>query len=188
MGPSSERAWDELSALLRDAAAGGQTTDWFAKRLLPIVETYGWSDWIDPENKFAFKRRAQGVHRCVWTESTAAKQYAQIRARGYRFWIYRSEDSARFCPPEHHALHGLCLPSGHPFWQRWAPPNTFGCVCKLRGADTHDFARRMAGDPDKPLPDWWNDPGRGPDPAYWGDRRPDLREIVAAALADRMPW
>jgi hypothetical protein len=47
-------------------------------------------------------------------------------------------------------------------------------------------AARLGGFPDRELPDWWNDPERGPEKAFFGFRRPDLKRIVRAALDDEV--
>ena len=180
-GPGPE-AWDDLDALLRDAFALGQNFGWFDKRLCLLVESHGWDGWISPTDKKGFRQRAQFVYRVDATIRYHAFRWEQLRKSQHGLWVYHLGNNLPVCPAEHRAFDGIALPPEHAFWSVWYPPNTYNCGCYVSGAGNPRSARRLGGDPDKPLPGWWDDPALGPDPAFVGLRRPDHREILAAAL------
>lgn len=63
---------------------------------------------------------------------------------------YRARDDAR-TRPGHKALDGVRYPRNHRFWRRFAPPNGWGCRCKLVpiyvGSDRARI-KRFSGTPD----------------------------------------
>lgn len=85
-----------------------------------------------------------------------AKRIAQLHEGGFSLWVYRCHDSLS-CPDSHAAFDGVVLPPDHPFWALWVPPHKGRCSCGVYGARSDRSARRLGGDPDKPLPTWWED-------------------------------
>jgi hypothetical protein len=59
--------------------------------------------------------------------------------------------------PLHLAWNGLTLPPDHAFWKTHYPPNGWGCRCYVLGANSESGARRLDGDPDKPIDPSWNE-------------------------------
>lgn len=86
----------------------------------------------------------------------------RLQASGQRFWVYHSADGFN-CPDHHLALDGIVLPPEHPFWARWFPPHYARCGCHVSAAHLASLVPRLGGDPEKPLPDWWDkvDPAEG---------------------------
>lgn len=176
--------WDALEDLLRRSRNAGFDTLFNAVR--DFLGEVGWGGWSDPADKFALRRRILFVHQSLTSIEHMEVRAAQLREAHYRLWIYRANAGPPECPARHYALDGIVLPPAHPFWQLWDPPNGWVCRCAIRGADSEAGAYRKGGDPDKPLPDWWADPGEALPPDFHGRNRPDLRAIVAKALAEPM--
>jgi hypothetical protein len=104
--------------------------------------------------------------------SYSAGRFAQLTDAGYQFWVRRHSGSLD-PRPEHLAWDGLVLPAGHPFIETHATPDDWGCDCNWSGARSRAQARRLGGDPDKGLPDGWDqiDPKTGAPPGVgrgWG--------------------
>jgi hypothetical protein len=94
--------------------------------------------------------------------SYAAGRYAQLVEAGFPLWVYRHGASLE--PREQHlAWDGLILPPDHPFWATHAPPNGWGCSCRIFGARSIAGAKMLGGKPDLKLPDNWQaiDPRTG---------------------------
>lgn len=87
-------------------------------------------------------------------ETFKVQRLAQLREGGFTLWVYRAYDPIS-CPESHAAFNGVVLPPDHPFWDRWRPPHQGKCHCGIAGARLSRFARRLGGDPDKALPNWW---------------------------------
>lgn len=81
------------------------------------------------------------------------RRYQQLVEGGFTLWVYRSFHDG--CPACHYELDGLCLPPDHPFWGVWYPYHGSDCTCYVSGARNLRGARRLGGDPDKCLPEWW---------------------------------
>lgn len=72
----------------------------------------------------------------VWERAQATKDLRP-------YFIYELGPS-RNHRPEHLALKGLILPVDDPFWDKWLPPNGWGCKCRVRQI-TEAEARRLGG-------------------------------------------
>lgn len=86
----------------------------------------------------------------------------QLIEGDFGYWVFRVGDPLS-CPAAHIELDGLALPPDHPFWTRFAAPVSSRCRCYVVGARNERGIRRLGGDPDKTLPDWWQvvDPASG---------------------------
>lgn len=151
--------------------------DWrFEKELRAFAEREGW-DWMPLDDKRRFRRWSLVLLKAGGSLAFNAHRRDQLDAEGgAALWIYK-RGSGRGCPSEHDDLDGIVLPRDHPFWQRYMPPNGFDCGCSILAARSERFARRLGGDPDKPLPDWWTE-GRGIEDGFEGRNMPDLLEVI----------
>ena len=152
---------DILASLQRIQAEGG-TIDDFRKDWKAIVEKHGWHGWTGEGTAKGEAWRTRVVFQTNMAVSRAAGRLAQLRDGNFPFWVYLHGGSRE--PRLHHlALHGIALPPDHPFWQKWYAPNGWGCSCRVRGARSAGGVRRLGGDPDKQLPDFWDrmDPKTG---------------------------
>jgi hypothetical protein len=181
--PLSTESLALLQALVEETIAKGQTLDWFVRQIRDRGEPLGWHEAFQYSHVSARFRRSGRVlsacHRIVYSN----KRHVQLQDGAYDYWIYRFGDD-RHCPAHHQLLDGLPLEPQHPFWQLWAPPNSLLCSCGVDGARSIAGIRRMGGDPEKTLPQWWSEPAMGPDRDYVGYARPCFERIVERALED----
>lgn len=147
----------------------------FEKALRNFAESEGW-DWMPLDDKRRFHRWATVILRRGSRFAFVRERRAQLDNNGFAWWVYRSGDVRR-CPPEHAALDGIVLPPHHDFWARYMPPNSFDCGCCVHGTHLPGGTRRLGGDPDKPLPDWWR-AGRGIEGGFEGREMPDLFKVI----------
>lgn len=152
----------DVFAALNRAAAEGTTLETFRKDWRAIVEKHGWHGWTGEGSKKGEAWRTRVVFQTNMAVSRAAGRLAQLRDGNFPLWVYLHGGS-REPRPRHLAMHGIALPPDHPFWKKWYAPNGWGCTCWVAGARSPAGVRRLGGDPDKKLPDWWDqtDPKTG---------------------------
>jgi hypothetical protein len=153
----------DLAAAVDRTITEGKSLDAFRKDFRAIVERNGWHGWTGEGTKKGEAWRTRVIYQTNALSSYNAGRYAQLREGGFDLWIYRHNDSVLRPRPQHLAWNGLTLPPAHEFWRTHSPQNAFGCKCFVVGARSARGARRLGGDPDKPLPDDWNaiDPKTG---------------------------
>lgn len=152
----------DLAAAVEKAIADGTTLDTFRRDFREIVERRGWHGWTGEGTAKGEAWRTRVIYRTNVATSYAAGRRAQLVAGDFRWWIYRHGGS-REPRLQHLAWDGLALPPDHPFWASHAPPNGWGCSCRIFGARSEAGIRRVGGDPDKRLPEDWaaRDPRTG---------------------------
>jgi hypothetical protein len=152
----------DLAAAVDRAVAEGTSLEEFRRDFRRIVEERGWHGWTGEGTKRGEAWRTRVIYRTNLATSYAAGRMAQLVEGGFAFWVYRHGGSRE--PREIHlSWNGLVLPPDHPFWQTHAPPNGWGCSCYIVGARNLRTARRLGGDPDRRLPENWQqtDPRTG---------------------------
>jgi len=152
----------DLAGAVDKAIAEGETLEQFRKRFRQIVTDRGWHGWTGEGTKAGEAWRTRVIYETNLITSYSAGRLEQLRAGGYRYWMYKHSDS-RNPRPHHRALDGVVLPADDPFWQSHYPPNGWGCRCRAVGVDGPRSAQRLGGDFNKPLPRGWNtiDPKTG---------------------------
>lgn len=166
LGAAHDRAFTVAGALKADlladlalaidkAIAQGTGLEEFRRDFRALVVRRGWHGWTGEGTRGGEAWRTRVIYQTNMRTSYAAGRMAQLREAGFRFWIYRHGGSLE--PRlQHLAIDGLILPSDHPFWNTWAPPNGWGCSCWLTGAHTMRAAERRGGKPDVALPEGWD--------------------------------
>lgn len=136
---------DVLSAIkgeLDRASAEGLTYAQFQKALTPRLKALGWwgeKDVTDPATGETVKarlgspRRLRTIYRSNMRAARAAGQWDRIERtkRALPYLVYLLGPSRRH-RVEHEAKSGLVFPVDHSFWDRWFPPNGWGCKCHVR--------------------------------------------------------
>lgn len=126
------------------------------KRVPGFMAKHDCGHFFPIEDRHDFALRWRALHRWRMVADYNALRQEQLVAAGFRFWVYKT-GLGQSCP-EHAAWDGFCAPSDHPIWSTHIPANSWGCSCRIVGADA---ARRIAlvgGDPDRSLPEGWNNP------------------------------
>lgn len=137
----------DFAAAVDKAIVDGTSLADFRRDFDSIVGKHGWQ--YTGERNW----RTRVIYRTNTATSYAAGRMAQLRE--FPFWMYRHGGSAD-PRPQHLAWDGLVLPSDHPFWSTHAPPNGWGCSCRIIGLRRREDARALGGDPDKALPADWD--------------------------------
>lgn len=152
----------DLGVALDKAIAQGTSLEEFRRDFRALVVRHGWHGWTGEGSRGGEAWRTRVIYQTNMRTSYAAGRMAQLREAGFRYWIYRHGGS-REPRPLHLAIDGLILPSDHPFWDIWAPPNGWGCSCWIVGAHTMRAAIRRGGKPGVTPPEGWDqaDPRTG---------------------------
>ncbi len=152
----------DLGAAIDKAIAEGTGIEAFRKDFREIVTRHGWHGWTGEGTAKGEAWRTKVIYRTNMATSMAAGRWAQLVDGKFNYLIYQ-HSGAKHPRLDHQSWDTVVLPFDHPFWQTHYPPNGWGCGCKARGAHTLAGARRVGGDPDKPLPDGWEaiDPRTG---------------------------
>lgn len=146
-------------AVMTDKAVRGGTLEEFRRDFRAMVEKKGWQiskpDTEGDVPSAGYQAwRTKVIYKTNMSASYAAGRMAQLREGGYKFFVYLHGNSLE--PRlQHLAWDGLVLPADHPFWDTHAPPNGWGCTCRIAGARSRESAHRVGGKPEKELPDDW---------------------------------
>lgn len=180
----------DLAGAVDKAIAEGETLEQFRKRFRQIVTDRGWHGWTGEGTKAGEAWRTRVIYETNLITSYSAGRLEQLRAGGYRYWMYKHSDS-RNPRPHHRALDGVVLPADDPFWQTHYPPNGWGCRCRAVGVDGPRSAQRLGGDFNKPLPRGWNtiDPKTGEPVGIdkgWGYMPGATATSTVSALASKL--
>lgn len=154
----------ELTAALED----GVPFKTFQKSLEPRLQKLGWwgtqevTDPLTGEKQLArlgSPRRLKTIYDSNMRAARAAGQWdrAQRTKAALPFFIYELGPSEEH-RPEHVAKAGIILPVDDPFWDRWFPPNGWGCKCRVRQITKAEAARRggVTTRPDDVMREWVN--------------------------------
>lgn len=157
----------DLAMAVDRAVTEGRGLGEFRKDFRSIVERNGWHGWTGEGTRAGERWRTRTIYQTNAVTSYSAGRLAQLQEGGFDLWVYKHNDSVRNPRPEHVKLNGLTLPAKHPLWKRYYPPNGWGCQCYVVGARSAAGARRLGGDPDKALPEGWdNDQAPGIDEGW----------------------
>ncbi len=180
----------DLAAAVERTVAEGKSIEAFRKDFRAIVERHGWHGWTGEESKRRRAWRTRVIYTTNTATSYAAGRLAQLREGGFTHWVYRHNDAVENPRPQHQAWAGLTLPPQHDFWKTHYPPNGWGCRCYVVGARSDRGARRLGGDPGKPLPENWSapDPRTGTPPGIgkgWDYMPGDTVTDTVRAMAEK---
>lgn len=181
----------DLAGAVDAAIAQGETLAQFRKRFKQIVSDRGWHGWTGEGSKAGEAWRTRVIYETNLLTSYSAGRLAQLKAGGYRYWMYKHSDSVRHPRPHHQALDGVVRPAEDPFWQTHYPPSAWGCRCRAVGVDGPASAKRLGGDMNKPLPEGWDEinPKTGEPVGIdkgWGYRPGDTVSDAVRSLAGKL--
>ena len=141
----------DLRAALDKAIAEGGTLGEFRKGVIPLLQAKGW--WgkqlrVDPKDgveklvQLGSPNRLRTIYETNLRQALAAGRWDRIKrtadARPYLRYVAVLDGRER---KEHHDWHGTILPWDHPWWKTHAPPNGWGCRCKIQQLSERDMAR-----------------------------------------------
>lgn len=145
---------DDIYEATRRALDEGETLEDFSRKLRPTLVEKGWwgrADVLDPVTgeprpvQLGSERRLKTIFETNMRVSYASGHWAAFQRnkefRPYLRYVAIDDDRTR---PWHRRLHNLVLPVDHPFWDRFAPPNGWGCRCTLQSLSQRDIDRLQA--------------------------------------------
>src|SRR5690606_12580852 len=144
-------------------------------------ERDGWECGFALDDRRRFGQLAYGIYKRLLHIEHSRFRVGQLHEANFRLWVYRCNDPYARCFERHRDFDGLVLPPENSFWARFFPPNDPQCECRVVGTRSHDGARQLGGDPDRPLPADWQE--LWPTPLWVGTDWPDLLGIFHEALA-----
>ncbi len=152
----------DLGQAVDKAIAEGTSLEEFRADFRRIVAERGWSGFTGDGSRSGVAWRTRVIYTTNLRSTYAAGRHAQLVEGAYPLWVYR-HGLSREPRPDHLSWDRLVLPPDHPFWAAHYPPNGWGCSCYVLGARNEAAARRLGGEPGKPLPDGWQrvDPSTG---------------------------
>lgn len=150
----------DLLADIREAVdkaiAGGGTLGEFTKTLKPTLQKKGWwgekeVDELDVDGKptgetklvqLGSPHRLRTIYETNLRQAQAAGRWERFQrtkvARPYARYVCLLDGSER---AEHRAWHGIVLPLDDAWWSTHAPPNGWGCRCKMQQLSDRDLER-----------------------------------------------
>lgn len=185
---------DLLDDLRRAVSPLQRTTlERFRKDFKTIVQKHGWHGWTGEGTQAGEAWRTRVIFETNVRTSFAAGRHQQLTdpetLAAMPYWRYVHNDSVLH-PRPHHKAWGdmrLTLRHDHPFWKTHAPPNGWGCRCRIVAVP-----KPRAGDATEP-PGGWDVrdakgllPGidRGWDYAPGANAATPLRELVERKLVN----
>lgn len=152
----------DLAKAIEKAITQGTTFETFKQDFRQIVQTRGWHGWTGEGTVKGEEWRMRVIFQTNIATSHAAGRMTQLMDGDFKFWVYK-HGNARDPRPQHLAWDGIALAPDHRFWETHAPPNGWGCTCRIRGANSEAGVKRAFGDPAKTLPPGWDaiDPRTG---------------------------
>jgi hypothetical protein len=78
------------------------------------------------------------------------------------------------------------------FWEKHYPPKRWECSCYVVGTSSERGAKRLGGDPEKAIPDWWDKPDPITGGIYgadtpWANGSPTFSGYLQAIARNEIP-
>lgn len=147
-GATREALVRDFQIAVERAIAEGKSLDWFQREFDQIVAAHGW------DYKGSRNWRSRVIYDTNLFTSFASGRRQQLleMTDTHPYWMYVHSDAVKHPRPEHLALDGLVLRWDDPFWDKFFPPNGWGCQCSIR-ALTERQLRAMGKDGPDQAPD-----------------------------------
>jgi SPP1 gp7 family putative phage head morphogenesis protein len=144
----------DIFKALSKALKEGRTLQDFSRELTPLLQAKGWwgrqlvrdplTEEIRPA-QLGSLRRLETIFNVNMRVSYAAGHWAGFErnkeARPFLRYVTMRDDHVR---PAHARRHNLVLPVDHPYWNKWACPNGFGCRCTMQSLSQREIDKLMA--------------------------------------------
>lgn len=141
----------DVRAAMDDVIAKGQTFEEFKSGLKPQLVEKGWwgrAEMTDPQTgekrdvQLGSTRRLRTIFDTNLRTSYSAGRWEQIqrtkKVLPFLRYVTAEDDDVR---PAHRLLHNTVLPVDHPFWEKYYPPNDWGCRCFVQQVGAEDLDR-----------------------------------------------
>lgn len=196
----------DIRKAVEKAQQTGQSLESFKKELQPLLEKKGWwgkkiidrPDGTQKEVDLSAPWRLRTIYQTNMRTAAMAGQYKGMKdaADVMPYWRYVAVMDGR-TRDEHRLLHGKVLPHDDPFWDKYYPPNGWGCRCTVTAMTAGQLKRKgikisdgdaMKGLISHTVPDGWDyNPGKNawlPEPKnYPAWAKEKVETIVTRAQA-----
>lgn len=194
----------DIRKAVEDAQKTGKSLESFKRELQPLLEKKGWwgkknierPDGSQKEVDLSAPWRLKTIYRTNMRTAAMAGHYKGMKdaADVMPYWRYVAVMDGR-TRDEHRMLHGKVLRHDDPFWDKYYPPNGWGCRCTVTAMTASQLKRKgievgngenMAVLVGHTVPDGWDyNPGKDawlPEPKnYPGWAKEKVESIVTRA-------
>ncbi len=128
----------------------GKSIQWFRQEFNAIVQQHGWEGWTGSDSKAGRDWRTRIIYQTNLSTSYAAGRYQQLmdpdllKTRPY--WKYIHSDTVQHPRPLHVSWSGTVLRYDDPWWITHAPPNGWGCQCRVKAVRPSEYQGEPAPD------------------------------------------
>ncbi|HWR12479.1 MAG TPA: phage minor head protein [Rectinemataceae bacterium] len=166
---TNTEALEAIRGQLIKAMEDGVPYEKFRVGFLETMQKNGW--YLNPERKddMAYDNWRMGViHDTNMRTSYSAGRYRQsVQISSMRpYWLYKQKQRPTK-RQEHEPLHNLALPCDDSFWDKYYPPNGWGCECYVQTLSSKQyeagsFKKEVPGDfsPATIPTEWQHNPGK----------------------------
>lgn len=141
----------DIRTALQKSLDEGKTAKWFEKELTPVLQRKGWwgkKEAIDPDTgeitieQLGSPYRLQTIYQTnLQTAYMAGRYTEQVDNSDDRpYWMYVCVDDGN-TRPEHWLMHKKVYHYTDPIWDKWYPPNGWGCRCRVVALSADDVKR-----------------------------------------------
>jgi len=123
---------NQIFQFMNEALENGETLADFKKNMKPLMEKTGWygRDDISKDNKAYINWRLKIMYETNMSTAYSAGHYRQqIRGAEGRPYLLYKQIQRPTKNDKHEPLHNTAMPINDPFWDKYYPPNDYGCGC-----------------------------------------------------------
>lgn len=132
-GIEEQAVLEKLKQKITDAVSGESGWDDFRRTAQTELEAIG-IELSEARLDTIFNTNLASAHGAgKWLEGQAASDVLP-------YWMYETVGDQRV-RPEHAAQQGKCYAKNHPYWNKWFPPNGYGCRCTVTEWDKRSLDR-----------------------------------------------
>lgn len=141
----------DIRSALERALKEGRTLAEFRRELTPGLQKRGWwgeQEVVDPATgetklvQLGSASRLRTIYQTNMRQAQAAGRWERFQKtkdrRPYGRYVCLLDGRER---AEHRAWHNTVLPLDHPWWEQHAPPNGWGCRCRMQQLSDRDLER-----------------------------------------------
>lgn len=120
----------DLREAVDAAISKGETLEDFRARFRDIVQRHGWTGWTGEGTPGGEAWRTKVIYQANLSTAYHAGRWETLKHFPYLRYKHNTVLNYR---EEHKALDGMILPTYHKLWEKYYPPNGFGCHCTVFG-------------------------------------------------------
>lgn len=131
-----------LQQFEKDLRPGLQAKGWWGEKEIDVLDADGAPTGERRVVQLGSSNRLRTIYETSLRQAQAAGRWERMErtkaARPYGRYVCVMDGRER---AEHRAWHNTVLPLDHPWWSTHAPPNGWGCRCKMQSLSDRDLVR-----------------------------------------------